>query len=633
MSEIILKCINHVMTTVNTPDITAGAVEYDTVRFEFCPNWNGYTKTAVFYRSEDEVYYQMLDSENRCTIPKEVLQSKGKIRIGVFGVMSNKTLTSSVVTYNVLEGAITENLTSSDPTPDIYAQLVSKYNDLVVEIDVERKRIDEIVSGGTADANAELIDIRVDVKGQTHNSAGSAVRNQVNTLSSDIEEINNVLPKEYIKENTTIENGVWNNQHQIKIIESGEYLHLTEVIVKGGDILKVTCWGNKWYSPFYIFDANYTLLGSYHTISGDTSETDIHVVNYEVTMPEGAKYFCGNAFYNSSGGNAEIYRYDIANISNIKTNVSYLETNGLKRILVNNASAESDYLRLLSNLPINSFIAFHSGWFIDTADLPSAWYTAITLPNTQNEGALSQRTQLVISGVHGGGTSLADYYVMCFRNIVGDKVSEWNYIHYGINNGKYFAFGDSVCRGNRPDASKSPYSWVEAFGKLHNLDTYNCAIGGQGYLTTRYTVKALDTIKATDITNASLITLSFAINDASDTVEIGSYTDTSENTVMGQVYNCISYIYSQTKKCQVIVCGSTPQSGSRNERLETINTQLKQFCEYYGIAFIDLHDCPINAFNGHDTIITGDGTHFTDEGYKLLGQFMCGKLSALYGYK
>lgn len=467
----------------------------------------------------------------------------------------------------------------------------------------------------------------------------SAVNEYVRTHSAGfatqemLEEIESILPKEYIKENTAIENGVWNNQHEIKIIEGGEYLHLTEVIVKGGDILKVTCWGNKWFSPFYIFDADYTLLGSYHTISGDASETDIHVVDYEVTMPEGAKYFCGNAFYNSVGGNAEIYRCDIADISNIKENVKYLETNGLKRIIVNNASAESDYLRLLSNLPINSFIAFHSGWFTDTETLPSGWYTVITLPNTQNTGALSQRTQIVISGVHGSATALPDYDVMCIRGITGNTVGKWKYIHYSMSNKKYFAFGDSVCRGNRPDASKSPYSWVEMFGKLYNLDTHNCAIGGQAYLSSRYAVKALDTIKATDITDASLITLSFAINDASDTVDIGTYTDTGEDTVMGQVYNCVSYIYSQTKKCQVIVCGSTPQSGRKSERLETINNQLKQFCEYYGIAFIDLHDCPINAFNGSDELITGDGTHFTDEGYKLLGQFMCGKLSALYGYK
>lgn len=178
MSEIILKCINHVISVVNTPDISSGNVNYDTVLFELCPNWTGFTKTAVFYRSEDEVYYQMLDSDNRCTIPKEVLREKGKIRIGLFGVKDNTTITSDVVTYNVSQGAITTGLKPSDPTPDIYAQLIGQYSNLGAEIDLERKRIDEIVSGATADANAELRDIRIGADGTVYGSAGDAVRSQ-----------------------------------------------------------------------------------------------------------------------------------------------------------------------------------------------------------------------------------------------------------------------------------------------------------------------------------------------------------------------------------------------------------------------------------------------------------------------
>ena len=164
-------------------------------------------------------------------------------------------------------------------------------------IAVERERIDNFTSlpEGSTTGDAELMDGRIDYTGNSWNNIGSHIRGVSNIFDEKINNLESNFPKEYKKENTTIENGVWNNQHEIKIIESGEYLHLTEVIVKGGDILKVTCWGNTWFSPFYIFDANYNLLDSYHTISGDTSESDVHVVDYEVTMPEGAKYFCGNA--------------------------------------------------------------------------------------------------------------------------------------------------------------------------------------------------------------------------------------------------------------------------------------------------------------------------------------------------
>lgn len=200
---------------------------------------------------------------------------------------------------------------------------------------------------------------------------------------------------------------------------------------------------------------------------------------------------------------------------------------------------------------------------------------------------------------------------------------------------KYFAFGDSVCRGNHSDGSKSDYAWVETFGRLMGMETHNCAIGGQGFMTTAYQPRAIDTIRSTDISDANLITLSFAINDASDaSCPVGEYTDTAESTVIGCAYNCISYICSTVPTCQVVVCGSTPQNGTRSERLEEINTKLKQMCEHLHIPFIDLSDCPVNGFNGKSGgALTSDGTHFNDAGYQLLSQFMTGKLVALYGYR
>lgn len=219
------------------------------------------------------------------------------------------------------------------------------------------------------------------------------------------------------------------------------------------------------------------------------------------------------------------------------------------------------------------------------------------------------------------------------------KLYEKTYINcVGKENGltkKYFAFGDSVCRGNHPDASKSDYAWVETFGKIMGMETHNMAIGGQGYMTTVYQEKAINTIKATDISNANLITLSFAINDASDTsCPVGTFEDTTEDSVVGCAYSCIKYIYDTVPTCQVVVCGSTPQNGMRSARLVEVNNQLKAMSERYNIPFIDLSDCPINGFNGKKGgALTSDGTHFNDDGYKLLSQFMTGKLSALFGYR
>lgn len=130
MSDIKLKCIDQVLHLVETPSIYSGDVNYDTVTFDFDIAWTGYTKTAIFYRSKDNVFYQLLDNDDRCTVPKEVLTSKGVIYVGVFGVKDDTVLTSEVIRYRILEGAITEDLNTPNPTPDIFEQLISNYDEI-----------------------------------------------------------------------------------------------------------------------------------------------------------------------------------------------------------------------------------------------------------------------------------------------------------------------------------------------------------------------------------------------------------------------------------------------------------------------------------------------------------------------
>lgn len=128
MSEIKVQCIDQAISFLNTPVISSGNVNYDRITFDFCSKWDGYTKTAIFYRTKDDVYYQLLDENNSCLIPNEVLGEKGVIYIGVFGTSDDKTITSQVLTYRILEGAITDDLRPADPTPDIYDQIISRYD-------------------------------------------------------------------------------------------------------------------------------------------------------------------------------------------------------------------------------------------------------------------------------------------------------------------------------------------------------------------------------------------------------------------------------------------------------------------------------------------------------------------------
>jgi len=337
------------------------------------------------------------------------------------------------------------------------------------------------------------------------------------------------------------------------------------------------------------------------------------------------------------------YRYVLYTgsvFSEWKELISGIDDNGyLKRIMLTSSTATSEYSNLASNLPINTFVALSKGWVTDMSEFDGGWYSIVTLPGSQNDGATSQRVQIAVSALKSNGTAVPQKTVLAIRQIVdsstiGDWVFVGNYNRY-LGTMHYYAFGDSVCWGAHPDGTKSDYAWPEAFGDKHNLITTNVAVKGQGYVSKRYASNnALEQIQATNIANANLITLAFGINDASNSdVVIGTINDTTEDTVMGAVYRCINYIYSQTKKVQIVICGTTRQSGTWSTRLAEINEKLKEFAEKYKLAFIDMTECPINQFNGTSSDgLTTDGTHFNDDGYILLGQYMCGQLSKYYGY-
>lgn len=129
MSTIIkVKCTDQVLAFENTPVIASGGLGEDFVSFEFCSKWDGLAKTAVFWRTETDAYHVILDESGSCAIPPEVLTQEGVIHFGVFGVGGDgEQRTSDVLRYTIVKGVITEGTKPSEPTQDIYTQLLAQY--------------------------------------------------------------------------------------------------------------------------------------------------------------------------------------------------------------------------------------------------------------------------------------------------------------------------------------------------------------------------------------------------------------------------------------------------------------------------------------------------------------------------
>ena len=77
MSIIKIDCIDQTLNMVNAPLIASGDVETDIVKFEFCPLWNGFLKTAVFYRASQRSIQSYWMRTARLQYPKKSFKKKG----------------------------------------------------------------------------------------------------------------------------------------------------------------------------------------------------------------------------------------------------------------------------------------------------------------------------------------------------------------------------------------------------------------------------------------------------------------------------------------------------------------------------------------------------------------------------
>lgn len=134
-----INCLDQRLILSSTPLIASGGMNENIAEFDFCPLWDGFAKTAIFYRDETEKYYAIVNSENKCVIPWEVLQSDGKVFFGVYGVKGDVRRTTEILGYKIKLGAFDEKLKPSEPTPDIYSQYVNR----IIEVENRVTPIEE----------------------------------------------------------------------------------------------------------------------------------------------------------------------------------------------------------------------------------------------------------------------------------------------------------------------------------------------------------------------------------------------------------------------------------------------------------------------------------------------------------
>ena len=147
-TRITARINDQTLQLVNLPLLSSGSVDVVQIACSFDPLWDGYAKSAVFFKAEErkpKVYHIPLVADV-ATVPHEVLDEEGDVFFGVMGVAEN-TRTTEAVRLAVVQGAITTATAEhEDPAPDIYKELLAAYG-------VQDARINELVAmRGTAGA-------------------------------------------------------------------------------------------------------------------------------------------------------------------------------------------------------------------------------------------------------------------------------------------------------------------------------------------------------------------------------------------------------------------------------------------------------------------------------------------------
>ncbi len=126
-----VKCTDQELEIIEDPVVSSGGFNENKVVFEFCPLWSGFEKYGVFYVTEKNVCYAPIGEDDSCIIPHEVCERAATIHIGAFGVNSEGIRRSTnEIKYKIVKGAIESGHKPSDPTPDLYTQILSRIDSI-----------------------------------------------------------------------------------------------------------------------------------------------------------------------------------------------------------------------------------------------------------------------------------------------------------------------------------------------------------------------------------------------------------------------------------------------------------------------------------------------------------------------
>lgn len=152
----------------NTKNLVSGSQNFVRFFFNLDSSWDGLTVFAQFQQNGTS-YNQTLDSENSAYLPAEIVD--GKVDLSLYGTGGTVIATVNYLTFTVDKSIIVENAQSTQISTPIYTQIINRITALIAS-----------PAGFGGDVGTELRDVRVGWDGTLYETAGDALRGQINAV-------------------------------------------------------------------------------------------------------------------------------------------------------------------------------------------------------------------------------------------------------------------------------------------------------------------------------------------------------------------------------------------------------------------------------------------------------------------